>query len=356
MTMSERQTRKRRVNKSALITILMMVVLCIAGFAYQEKINTSGNETMMVEDSQPSYNQETDTDATKVYLTTTDLNVRQDPNIEGKLLGTIDSGVSVTVDVVDDADWGYVREFKGYVSMQYLDKVPEDNVIGVVYTKNDTDPYLLSEPNETCMAEEINDYRTYLIRPILYNSEYYKVGTNAFIRKDKVVTEYYDKGYYDHFIKQPTSRGFTEYKPPKVFHKYINMNISEPSNLTVEEIGVITNGTPFEGTAPALKKIDEQGVNAIFAISVAMLESGNGTSYLARAQNNIFGLDPYNGGMSFSTKSECVEYFGRLMKKHYFANGRNTLYDINQMYEPYNSDWSVLVNNIMNENRAKLHR
>lgn len=358
MTMQKNQTRKRRVNKVALFTILMVVVLCIAGFAYREKTSLSGNEALACElINEPIYNQKTDRIADGIYLTTTELNVREDPNIEGKLMGTVDKGVSVTIEETTNPDWAFVKEFKGYVSREYLKKVDESEVIGVVYTRNDKNPYLVSRPDddEDHYLESIDEYRTYLIRPTLYNDDYYKVGDNAYISKGFVVVEYYEKNYYNRFIKQSTSRGFTEYRP-EVFHKYVSMNICESSNLSVDEITLMVKDTAFDGLAPALKDIDDKGVNAIFALSVAMLESGNGRSYLARSQNNIFGLDPYNGGMSFSNKSDCVKYFGNLMKKHYFANGRNTLYDINQMYEPYNSNWSDLVSTIMYENRAKVNR
>lgn len=357
--MQKNQTRKRRVNKLAIFTILMVVVLCIAGFAFQEKISLSGNEASasILTDS-PVYNQKTDSVANEVYLTTSDLNVREEPSIEGKLMGTLDASVSVTIEESSNPDWVYVKEFKGYVNKTYLKKVDVSNVIGVLYTRNDTNPYLTSKPygDEDNISESIDEYRTFLIRPTLYNDEYYKVGDNSYINKNFVVVEYYEKNYYEHFIMRPTSRGFTEYTAPVIFHRYIGMNICESSNLSVDEIALLIKDTPFEGIAPALKEIDDNGVNALFALSVAILESGNGHSYLARNQNNIFGLDPYNGGMSFSTKSDCVKYFGKLMTKHYFANGRNTLYDINQMYEPYNSDWSNLVSTLMYENRAKVNR
>lgn len=354
MTMVLKNVR-RNINRLLIAVVCLGTLITIAGFTYQEKTNLSGNEVLACELIQePTYNQKTDALAKQVYLTTTELNVRKSADVNSKLLGTIDSGVSVTIDVTDNASWGYVREFKGYVNMDYLKSVPLSDVIGVVYLNMDKNPQIFSQPDEDHVASDITSYQAYKIRPTLYNDDYYMIGDHAYINKDVVSVEYYDRQYYEHFIQAPTSRGFKEYKPPVVFHKALCTNISEPSNLSLGEIQTLVAGTPFEGTASAFKEIDNQGVNAIFALSVAMLESGNGTSYLARAQNNIFGLDPYNGGMSFGNKAECVEYFGRLMQKHYFSNGRDTLDDINNVYEPYNSNWSSMVQDLMRQNVSKV--
>ncbi len=52
---------------------------------------------------------------------------------------------------------------------------------------------------------------------------------------------------------------------------------------------------------------DKFGINSIFAISVAELESGYGTSSAFRNKNNAFGIGP---GKRFATVEAGIDYFG----------------------------------------------
>lgn len=59
------------------------------------------------------------------------------------------------------------------------------------------------------------------------------------------------------------------------------------------------------------------GVNAVFAISVAELESGNGTSSAFKNKHNAFGIGP---GKYFNNVEESIDYFGKLMNKSIYKN------------------------------------
>ena len=225
--------KKSKVIQLYITIVLFLIALCIAGFAYEEERSSGSHEALVCElQHEPTYNQKTDPGANLIYLTTTQLNVRQSPEISGKLMGTIDPGVSVTILPTEDPEWGFVKEFNGYTNMAFLSKVPVENVIGVLYTKNDMGPYLVSQPDDDYVLETIDEYKSYLTLPVLYNDKFYKVGDSSYINKEFVVTEYYEKEYYNHFVKMPTSRGFTEYKPPAVFHSYSMSNTAGKTVLS----------------------------------------------------------------------------------------------------------------------------
>lgn len=64
----------------------------------------------------------------------------------------------------------------------------------------------------------------------------------------------------------------------------------------------------------AFKYAEKFGVNAVIAMSIAINESGWGTSYFARNNNNLFGIGAFDGSGSaqyFSSVSECINYFAK---------------------------------------------
>lgn len=119
------------------------------------------------------------------------------------------------------------------------------------------------------------------------------------------------------------------------------------SGLTADQIeGMLEDYSGLDGLGEAIYLIEEEyGVNAFYTLGVASLESGFGTSYLARNKNNLFGLM----GCSFSTKSDCVDYFGRLMvnyqEKHNITMTPN---GINPRYCE-SDDWAKKVTSLMNQ-------
>jgi beta-N-acetylglucosaminidase len=124
----------------------------------------------------------------------------------------------------------------------------------------------------------------------------------------------------------------------------VQLNLTERTNLTAYELKSITAGTNLEGIEDAVVEIEETyGVNALFTLSVAALESGWGNSYLARNRNNLFGICAYDNNVdaasSFASKSECVRYWGKLIANEYFAHGRTTAYSINAIYAS-NQSWA----------------
>ena len=117
----------------------------------------------------------------------------------------------------------------------------------------------------------------------------------------------------------------------------LTMQLNARTYVTVADLRKITTGTELEGIEDALVEAENKyGVNAIFILSVAIHESGWGSSYLARTRNNLFGICAFDSNVdaasSFSSKDACVDYFARLMTKEYFPEGRTTLSSINAIY------------------------
>lgn len=99
----------------------------------------------------------------------------------------------------------------------------------------------------------------------------------------------------------------------------------------------------------------EYGLNALFMISIAELESGFGTSGLAQNKNNLIGLKSYDGWASFDSKEECVDYHGRYLSNNYldpegsFHNG-STIRGVSIVYCGESEHWVNQVTHLMEDN------
>ena len=134
-------------------------------------------------------------------------------------------------------------------------------------------------------------------------------------------------------------------------------SVTGRSGLNLAELQKLTSGTGLVGIEEALLTIElVNDVNALFALSVAKLESGNGRSFLSTNQNNIFGFRGRNGWMTFDSKVDCVLYFGELIENHYVGKGYNTLAKIGPRYAEGSTSWAVKVQEIMLSDMRKAHR
>lgn len=139
--------------------------------------------------------------------------------------------------------------------------------------------------------------------------------------------------------------------------------VGTDSGLSEEDIALIFEGTALagHGLEETILDVEEKyGINAFFTIAVMKLESGNGSSRLAKSKNNLFGLNATSGGknnkaFSFETKGDSVRKFGQLLSKSYVGKGYTTVEKIAKKYCPANSKWSGLVKNIMKKDYGKLN-
>lgn len=141
--------------------------------------------------------------------------------------------------------------------------------------------------------------------------------------------------------------------------KPINLtDISKPSNLSEDQLNFVISSrlknvgkssSKLSNLGDALVIMEEEsGVNALFCLAVASLESGYGTSDAAINKNNLFGLMRSGSLMEFSSVSECISYWGNLIKNYYIDSNRDSIEDIQPKYCPDSETWAPDVSYLFN--------
>lgn len=128
----------------------------------------------------------------------------------------------------------------------------------------------------------------------------------------------------------------------------ITMNPFQKTNFSPEELeSVLTKG--LSGYGQAFYNMEQKyGINSIFAISVAELESGHGTSSAFRNKNNAFGI---GSGKRFSSVEAGIEYFGQLMNKSLYYG--KSIDRIGSIY-CVGDNWAYKVKSLMKSNYTGL--
>lgn len=137
-------------------------------------------------------------------------------------------------------------------------------------------------------------------------------------------------------------------------------DINSYSNLTEDDINKLIEDYPnLNGIADDIFYVEnEHGINAIFVLAVASLESGYGETRIARDKNNLFGLGaydetPYQSAITFDSRGESVRYFGDLISDHYIKYGRTSASEIGRKYCSSDS-WARKIVTMMNIYSDKL--
>ncbi len=104
------------------------------------------------------------------------------------------------------------------------------------------------------------------------------------------------------------------------------MDLRTPSNVTVEEMEKMLNGTGLAGLGKAFVEAEQKyGVNAIYLMGLAAEESGYGTSAFAKLRNNLMGWCAYdsdpNKAMYFESKEACILHVASKLKANYLTEG-----------------------------------
>ena len=353
-----------KINKNSVFKIVMVIAVFAFAFFSMSPINqTTGASDIVMEnldaeevneDIKPIIQTTIIDDANYVYLTNSDTPVYSQPG--GTVIGRLQPGVSITVVPIDEdieyGGYGWVREFKGWCDLKNLTKVPLNQVIGIAYTglEGKLCPSY-DKLDDSATVTMLQPHSAYTVLPNIYNGKFIKIGDNSYVYATDVIIDWYQKDYYEREVIRPVSRGYVDRYRNSLL-KDLNYNITEPSGLTPADFNKITVGTGLDGLGYVFYDIEvENGVNGVFALAVAQLESGHGTSYMARADNNCFGMM----GMRFSSKEEGVRYFGKLIQTRYFNKGLTTIESINRVYCPSNSEWSTMVASLMNKNFNKFN-
>ena len=114
-----------------------------------------------------------------------------------------------------------------------------------------------------------------------------------------------------------------------------NYDVRKKSNITVSQLdSKLKNG--LKGTGRYfIEAQNKYGINAEFLAAIAIHESGNGKSVLARRKNNFFGLIGKRGALSFSSPKECIDCVAKNLTKkngNYYGRGRYTISSIGRKY------------------------
>jgi beta-N-acetylglucosaminidase len=118
-----------------------------------------------------------------------------------------------------------------------------------------------------------------------------------------------------------------------------DFDVRTKSDITAEQLDAkfeSKDGSKLKGTGKYFIEAQEKyGINAEFLAAIAMHESANGTSSLARRKNNFFGLRGKKGWSSFESPEECIMFAANNLAKpggYYFGRGHYTIGSIGKRY------------------------
>jgi LysM repeat protein len=108
----------------------------------------------------------------------------------------------------------------------------------------------------------------------------------------------------------------------------VSSNILSKSGLGLEQMNAVLAGHGvLSGLGGAFQTVENsQGVNAVFGMAQAALETGWGTSAIAVDKNNLFGItaydsNPYGDASAYNTRDDCILYWGQFIKTAYLTPG-----------------------------------
>lgn len=181
-------------------------------------------------------------------------------------------------------------------------------------------------------------------------NEIYLKNSQISMLIEKCKEEIYRKKEVKQMIKNVESFRNDMYSSPIYNPVHITYISSDGLNKLLENTGLENLGESFYKTE------ENYGINSVFLISLAMLESGNGYSRIATEKNNLFGYNsndsnPYGDSFAFETKEDCIDYVADSIKRNYlssdgkFFNG----YSIEAMNINYCSkdNWHEQIKDIM---------
>ena len=139
----------------------------------------------------------------------------------------------------------------------------------------------------------------------------------------------------------------------------LNLDLSKDSTVTAQQIDNFLKGTDLADTGKYFIEAEESHrVNAVFLVALACLESGYGSSLLAKNKNNIFGFRAYDGSSyvsakAFASKRDCILQVAKYISKEYLTSGGkyyagNDLLSVNRNYSRSGS-WAGKVASLMLE-------
>lgn len=113
-----------------------------------------------------------------------------------------------------------------------------------------------------------------------------------------------------------------------------NYDVRNPSGVTASSLNAKFGGK-LKGTGDEFIKAGEKyGIDPAFLASIAMHETGNGTSNAIKTKNNVGGMMGKNGLMSFGSIEKGIDAMASNLKRLYIDQGLTTVEEIQKKYAP----------------------
>lgn len=145
----------------------------------------------------------------------------------------------------------------------------------------------------------------------------------------------------------------------------LTFSVLKKSGLKPAVIDRLLTGTGLAGLGRAFASAEARtGVNSLFMVAHAAVESAWGRSNIAITKRNLFGIAAFDSdpgaAYSFKSKAASIAYYAEWLKKQYLTKGGDWFEgtSIHAIFIHYSSSHDVearLVARIMNELESKLH-
>jgi beta-N-acetylglucosaminidase len=146
-------------------------------------------------------------------------------------------------------------------------------------------------------------------------------------------------------VSAPVYLFFVQRIPSYSLEDIAAMDLTQPSNVTYEDLCAVSQNGLVGLEQYFINAEQQYGVNCVFLMSIAALESGWGTSLFR--QNNLFGFGQYD----FTSKEECIYTVAEALSTNYLAD--DGIYysgkTINAVWTRYatSTTWGYKIQNIM---------
>jgi len=110
----------------------------------------------------------------------------------------------------------------------------------------------------------------------------------------------------------------------------LQSNILSKSGYSAAQLRAAANSIrPDQGFDDGIEAMvaaeNKQGINSLFTLAHAAIESAWGKSYFATARNNLFGFNAYdsdpNQASAYPSKAASVEFYANFLKNYYLTDG-----------------------------------
>ena len=121
-----------------------------------------------------------------------------------------------------------------------------------------------------------------------------------------------------------SSRSETKREITKNYDININTDLTIKSNVSIEEYQKMLENTNLYDIAESLYNSEQNyGLNGLYIMGLACLESAYGNSNLAKNRNNLVGWNATtsNPGNAtyFNSKSDCIDFISQKISKNYLS-------------------------------------